>query len=466
MPAAPPAAEARSPSRGRRDALLVFAAFSLLWLAQTKTYATSWTEFARLAAIESLVERGTWVIDESPLNELTWDKIFYRGHFYCDKPPTLQAIAAVPYAALHHGFGITLGSAPCAGRWACGYAWITFLVVGLPSAAMLALFHWTVSRVLPSAPWAAGATACLAFATPIWPYSLVFNNHVPAAAGLLASFALLVHAEAPSPARLFSAGLLGGLAASFDLPSAVPALALSALAARHGGRVFALFAAGGAIPALATAALDFQATGSILPPYFLIEGYDYPGAPFPARFAGHGELDDIWAYAFKGVVGDRGVLAHSPILLWGIAGLWIAFRRREPAARTAAAAVALGIGAAALYILTRTTGHGGKSYGERFLIAPMPVLLYFAAFALPPAGRGWRKPLAVAALGIAIGVSSLSAFQGTRRVWGITRPVFYLEQRGRAPYVTACSNFTEMSCIEWGRRLRRLRRQMQNEQGP
>jgi len=442
---------------------VVFVAFGALWLLQTKTFATSWTELSRLAAVESLVERGTWIIDDSPLEELTWDKARYRGHFYSEKPPVLQALTAVPYWVLHRGFGIGLSAAECPVRASCGYAWLTFLMVGLPSAAMLGLFYWTVSRWAASAAWAAAATACLGLATPIWPYSLVFNNHVPAAAALFASFALILPPEPVSGRRLFVAGLLGGLAASFDMPAAVPALGLAALVARRGGRALALFALGGAVPALATAVFDLQITGSILPAYFRPEGYDYPGSRFPPKFAGHDDLDDVWGYAFRGLVGDRGVFSTSPVLLWGVAGLGVVLRRRGHALRLAAASVALGVGVEALYVLTGTAGHGGKSYGERFLVATVPIVFFFAVFALPAtiaSLRGWRAA-AVTAFAAATAVSTLSAWQGTRKPWGVTDPVFYLEQRGRAPYVTACSNFTEMSCIEWGRRLRRLQRQMQ-----
>jgi hypothetical protein len=96
----------------------------------------------------------------------------------------------------------------------------------------------------------------------------------------------------------------------------------------------------------------------------------------------------------------------------------------------------------------------------------VPLLLFFGVFALPAAaGRGWRRGLAVSALVAAVAVSTLSAYQGTREPWGVTDPVFYLQRRGRPPYVTACSNFTEMPCIEWGKRLRRLRRQMREQRG-
>ncbi|MBK8987635.1 MAG: hypothetical protein IPM39_16415 [Chloroflexi bacterium] len=68
--------------------------FSVIWLlfAHSRTYSTN--DASRMAAIESLVHRGVWVIDESPFVH-TLDKIKVGDHFYSDKPPMLALRGAV-----------------------------------------------------------------------------------------------------------------------------------------------------------------------------------------------------------------------------------------------------------------------------------------------------------------------------------------------------------------------------------
>ncbi len=435
-------------SSTRLAAGVVFGGFLLLFWVQAKTHPDSWLELSRLASVESLVERGTWAIDDSPLASRTWDTLRIGGHFYSDKPPLLQALAAVPYAILHHGFGIALSSAPCPSRAGCAYTWLTFLLVGVPSAAMLALLFGAVTVHAGSARRAWVTTAVLAFATPFWPYSLVFNNHAPAAAALFSSLALLM-GKAPAPAwRLLGAGVLAGLAASFDLPAAIPFVGLLLLASCRGLRGLFLFAAGAALPAAASAFLDWQITGSVLPPYFLVEGYDYPGSRFPPRLAGHARPANLARYAFEGVVGSRGFLAHTPTLLWGMAGLWAVLRRRRHPLRAAAAAVMVSFALEVLYVLTLTFGHGGKAYAERFLVAPMPLVLFFAAFALPSGARSPRKALGVGLFTVATAAGAVSAYQGVLRTWHITPPVLYLAPRPRLPFLTVCSSLAEPSCLD------------------
>jgi len=85
-----PASDARS----RRDLTVwVTLFFLLVWALFTHAHVGSFNDRSRLAAIESRVARGTWIIDESPFSR-TVDRIFVDGHFYSDKPPVLTFIAS------------------------------------------------------------------------------------------------------------------------------------------------------------------------------------------------------------------------------------------------------------------------------------------------------------------------------------------------------------------------------------
>ena len=113
-------------------ASIIFAAMLVIWFVQTKEQRDSWNDASRLATIESLVERGTWQIDQSPFLRLTGDKIFLQGHFYSDKPPLLQVFSAVPYSVMYHILGLRLKPDACLPGEICVYKWLTFLTVGGP----------------------------------------------------------------------------------------------------------------------------------------------------------------------------------------------------------------------------------------------------------------------------------------------------------------------------------------------
>src|SRR5690242_4794660 len=66
----------------------------------TKTDPQSAHEFSRLATVESLVERGTYQIDDSIFIG-TVDKIQRNGHFYSHQPPLLATLEAPIYWMLH-----------------------------------------------------------------------------------------------------------------------------------------------------------------------------------------------------------------------------------------------------------------------------------------------------------------------------------------------------------------------------
>ena len=51
--------------------------------------------------MESLVNRGTWIIDDSPWTDLTQDKVLLNDHYYSGKMPLLSWLGAGIYAAVN-----------------------------------------------------------------------------------------------------------------------------------------------------------------------------------------------------------------------------------------------------------------------------------------------------------------------------------------------------------------------------
>ncbi len=403
-----------------------------------------------MAAIQSLVEHGTWRIDGSPFL-FTGDKMRFDGHYYSDKPPLLAAIGAVPYAGLHHTTGLRLDASPCAQGRPCARRILTFVLVGVPSAALACAFFLLAARFVPLAA-ALAAAGLLSFGTMIWPYSLVLMNHVPAAACLFGSFAALVTSLHPARAgRLAAAGVLAGLAASIDLVCVFPASALAAMAvARHRLRAGPFFL-GLALPLAATMAFDRQISGSVLPPAFRTEGWAWPGSPFPGTVSGLKPPRDVAVHARESLLGHRGLLSHCPVLVFGLVGLIRALATRDHPLRAGAAATAAGVGACAAYILTRTDSQGGQAYGQRYLLATVPLVLFFAVFAARWSLAGVRGLLVSGTWAVASALSVVSAWQGSRAVWTVVTPPVYLGPSPRAPYLTACSALREPPCFEWPR---------------
>ncbi|MBI5650124.1 MAG: hypothetical protein HZC40_06730 [Chloroflexi bacterium] len=369
----------------RRVGAIFAIIFFLLCLASVKTKPESWNDIARVASIESLVERGTWAIDESAWVDRTADKVFLGGKFYSDKLPLLSIIGAGVYAMLRNTFGASL--APDCAR--CAYAPLVLILVSLPVALTLWLFFDFAAR--QNVPvWAATlGTSALGTGPMLLPYALVLNHHVPAASALFASFYFLwrglssPHGQTRKFAPL-AAGFFAALAISFDIPSGIIAASLFGIAlARY--RIDAIyFALGGALPFALTALLDYQIAGTIIPAYLIPEGYAYPGSEFPAIIGGNaGTPDDYAAYAFRMFLGGKGLFAYNPLLLFAFVGAMRVAFTCENLLRIEGAWIALGFSALCLYLALGTGNFGGNAYGERWFIPAIPVLFAFIFFAPP-----------------------------------------------------------------------------------
>ncbi len=131
---------------------------------------------SRWCAVWSIVERGTFQIDE--IRRVpgwdTIDMVKIDGHFYSTKPPMLAMLAAGIYAALRLlGWDLIQQT-----QWVSG---ITLLILNLvPYLGGL----WLISRVLPvissGLKTAIVVLVVLTFGTMAIPFLATLNNHVPA----------------------------------------------------------------------------------------------------------------------------------------------------------------------------------------------------------------------------------------------------------------------------------------------
>jgi hypothetical protein len=445
-----------------------------------------------MAAVESLVHRGTWAIDESPFN--TIDRIYVDGHFYSDKLPLLTFIGSGVYAVLHNGFHLTLDAgqcdldeSPCHCRAFCSersgegkrsgaYHLLTLTLVGLPSALMLALFYHVTGFLGLGNPAALLLTATLGLATQVFPYSTVFNNQLPATACLLASFYALLRArDGHNPRRwLFIAGLLAALALTFDLGTGLFFIAFFGYAAwetlaqvgpqtsdqrqprspGHSplpGPFTALarvverlpwpYLLGGLLPIALTVFLDYQIVGNPWPPYLYRPGYDYPGSRLYQTIAGvHGPENPV-IYGLRLLVGDHGLFAFNPVLLWAVVALARVWRDHRSHLRRAAALVGLTSSLFTLYFVLFTDSFGGTVYGPRWYTVFIPLLFLFAAAAwreMRTRAR-WLAFLALAA------ISLFNSYRGALNPWRTATPLLWLQHappEQREPVDVALSGVT------------------------
>jgi hypothetical protein len=397
----------------------VFVAAALAFFAGTKPAPVSWNEYARLATVESLVERGTLKIGRSPLAARTRDKVLIDGSYYADKPPLLQVLAVPPYAALHAA-GLSLASNDA-------YRPLTFLLVGLPAAGLLAFVAAFTRRHTGSVGAALGLAILLGACTLAWPYSLVFNNHMPAAIALLAAFAAVPPGPSTAgPARLLGAGALAGLAVGCELLAALPALALAVLVGARFRRGLLWFAAGGLAVSAVTVIADLATWGHWLPPYFATRGYRYAGSPYGQSVAGLIAPRNRLLNVASGTLGEQGVIAHSPAILLALVALVRVLRERSHPFRGHALAAAAGALAFAACVFVVSGAHGGQSYGNRHFLAVVPLLFFF----VPLASRLPRSPLALAVIALLGLVGFVSAARGARDPWTAVPPPLYVEVRG------------------------------------
>lgn len=285
---------------------------------------------SRWATVRSLVEHGTFAIDEIT-HQPGWDTIDMVQHrdragqlkLYSSKPPLFALLMAGPYWVIHKATGATLATHP----YEIGRAMIWAINV-LP----MLLYLWVVGRLAErfgTTDWGrVFIVAAAAFGTFLTTFAIVINNHLPAAVCVAVTLALVCRIVLDGDQRLWIAGLAGA-AAAFSVVNELPALAffglVTAVLAWRAPRPTLLgFAPAVLLVAAAYLGTNYWAHGSLRPPY----AHRQDGAKLfevDASFAGaldDGRLPDEirTGLADKGLpLGDQvEVEAHAPGQRWVI----------------------------------------------------------------------------------------------------------------------------------------------------
>ena len=374
-------------------------------------HSMGWAQSAYYAQVRALAD-GTAKIDRWHWE--TQDKAWVDGHFYSVKAPGLAALTLPAYLGLDAIGARELAREGAANARAADYPRWTFeagarppfeqygystsrahrvwdrveagapmiwalTLVGavIPAVLLLLLVRWVADRIEPG--YGAAAAITLGLGTIVMTFASEYMAHAVAAALGFAAFALLFR-EREGPARLGllgAAGLLAGLAVSFEYPLGLVAVVLFAYALARPGRVRrgAAFAAGAVAGAAPTLLYNLWSLGSPL-------RFAYGDAIVRSGTTGHAEVglndDGLFGITvpsldsgFDLLVAGRGLLTLTPVLVMALVGVVLMHRRgRVAEART--------IGAIALFYFVYNAGYwlpfGGGTPGPRFMIPALPFL--------------------------------------------------------------------------------------------
>jgi ADP-heptose:LPS heptosyltransferase len=406
-----------------RTAWAIVALAALLAVAGARPHVGSWNDSSRLAAVESLVERGTLSIDGSPFAD-TGDRLFIRGHFYSDKPPVASALLAGVYRT-----GMAFGL-PSPSRRPDVFCWFltAFFCGGSLVVALLCL--WRVGQQVGLDGWPLTAwLASAAFAT----FALAYTRHVNNGAITLAAVAAVcalgceMALSGVTAWRLIGLGTLAGVGFNLDYGCG-PFLVLACLALawwprRSLGDVLIVGLV--ALPWVAAAlGLHYAIGGTIKPLNMVAEYSRWPGGSFDES-----NLTGFWRHTPAGFVryaasmlfGKKGLVTHN-LPLWltlpALTMLW----KRGPL-RPALATMLGWCAASWLMYAALSDNSGGAALAGRWFVPMLaPLYLLLAVYLRERPGAIWPL-LALSAFGVVMAAMMFSMGPWTGRMVPLLWPI-------------------------------------------
>lgn len=436
-------------------------------------------DISRYCTAWSLLERGTYAIDDCPWQKDTQDKVkkpdpFSKDpnppdHFYSSKPPlfaTLMAGVIYPFRKLS---GVPLSGTveqprversvekPALGRsgqtefaketpppvvWQAYVLYFKPVIVlfnVVPYIVFLVLYARLLDRLdLDDWSW------MVALAAGAWGHYLVvfnasLNNHTVAAySAFFALDALIGIVEGAGPShwsRYASAGFWAAFCATNEIPAGLfGALLFLILLAKDPKATALAFVPAALVPLAAFFATQYLAFGQFTPVYeeFGTKSYNYEGSYWntPLEFDWynlHPESKPV--YLFQMTFGRHGVFSLSPIFLFSIYG---ALRNVSGRGRPLKAVswLTLILTAAMLAFYTwnpKARNYGGSTSGLRWLFWLIPFWLVTLPSGLASGqDRKWARWLILAALAL----SAFSAGYALRSPWTHPWIVDLLEHLG------------------------------------
>lgn len=406
---------------------------------------------SRWATVRSLVEHGTYAIDDI-VAQPRWDTIDMvkhkdrngQPHLYSSKPPLLATLLAGPYWVIQRLTGATLETQP----YEIGRG-LLFVVNVLPMLLMFVLLGRMIDR-LGTTDWGRMlAMATITLGTFLTTFAVVLNNHLVAAVSVTVALyaALRIGLDG---ARGWGWFFLSGLAAAFTAANDLPALSFFAvigalllwLAPR--GTLLG-FVPGAAIVAAGFFGTNYVAHDSLRPPYMHRSATDPDDDWYRYTYMrGTREIPSYWnepkgidageksqtQYALNVLVGHHGIFSLTPVWLLSFAGMIVWLARRDKRLRTLAGAIALvSLVCITFYILRPTPdrNYGGMTSGFRwvFWFAPLWVVTMLPAADWLAKAR-WSRGLGLLLLALSVLSASFPTWNPWTHPW-LTQWMLYRE---------------------------------------
>ncbi len=382
---------------------------------------------SRFATVYGLTHYGTWYIDQpdNPFTPDTIDKVVVRGdaangitrggRMISSKPPVMPIVMAAVYLAAHAIAGWDLTSPADVDAL---LVLTTILLVSGSFLVALVFFMKTLAVLdVPNAP-KLFLTFALAFGTQLAGFSITINNHVPAAAALMAALylalGLITGKHAPAAWRFAAFGFAGALVPTLDMPAGIYiAAAGCALLVRFPKQTAIWCAIGGVAPLAVHFLATYYATGGLVPVQMRNETYLYETSYWRHPLGIDALSEPKLTYLFHATFGRCGVFLLFPVLLFGPIGALIAIRSENALLKRSAIAGLVCFLVLVAYYVKSTNNYGGESYGFRWYIASMPVLLLMAVPLAIRINRSWKWAL----LTVMLLVSCYSTFESARVGW-------------------------------------------------
>lgn len=377
--------------------------------------------FSRLATVYSLTEHGTFFIDPvdgvpNHFERRTIDKVVVDGRILSSKPPMFTLLMTAEYVVLRAITGWNLDTDQYVNKL---LRWMTIVLVGLPYVLTLVFFSKTARFFVADPLVRAFMLFALAFCTQLWGYSGNINNHVPGTGTMMIAvyFAVGIGLKKLKPSwwRIALYGLCGGLTFTLDTPGTIFVAAAG---------LWLLYAApvpgviwgglGIAVPIGIQSWALYATTGSPLPvqtnPDFYLSETSYWRNPM-----GVDALNETTGqYLFHMTLGRSGLFSLYPILLAGAAAALQALVYKDaPWRKTILAAAGTVLVLTYYYATGDEDNYGGESYGFRWYIIAMPILLLMAG----PIFAGLRTRWQWGLVCFSLAISFYSAWECTQNPW-------------------------------------------------
>ncbi|MEW4567899.1 hypothetical protein AB1L88_08540 [Tautonia sp. JC769] len=349
--------------------------------------------WSRYMTIESIVERGTLAVDESPYLGPSGspDLAKFRGRLFSDKPPVLPAMGAAVYGPLYaSGYRMFDLSSPRAFVESFGPVnrALVAILIAIPSAMALYALRRMFQAVDIHRTLADYLTLGFGFSSLLLSYGVTFNNHSVAAGLLTSAFSLVVLdplSTRPSRIRSGLAGFLAALGATIDLPAGgsvwIGLCAWTMIRSRRAGGAFLI---GSALPILSHTLLQSFVTGTPLPVEMYPEALAYEGSYWATEVGTYRETIPRSWFLVELIAGPQGWLTVTPVLVFAPVGMALTMLFRRDALRAGAIVVATVSGVLLTYYSfgVRRTDYSGQSFGVRHLLPITPIVFLFAVAAL------------------------------------------------------------------------------------